>query len=285
MSVSATPAAGALGAFVHGFSMGSLYGLAEVQELRALINEHRVVFLRGQPLDLDALERLTDALGGRDVTPYVKPLDDRPFVIRVVKEADDELNFANAWHTDLSYLEAPPSYTLLQAWDVPPAGGDTLWSNQVRAFATLSSGLKETLRGLRAVHSAGPAYGTGGYLEAVASKSSMAIAPSSQAHATQSHPVVTRHPETGEEVLYINAVYAHRFDGWSHAESAPLMQLLFRHAVQENLTCRLQWAPGTLAIWDNRSTQHNALNDYTGVRREMFRTSVKGSVPIVSKSN
>lgn len=282
MTLTVQPAAGALGAYVSGFDFSSDYSAEAVAELRAQINEHKVVFLRDQELSLDHLERLTDALGGRDVTPFVNPLEDRPFVIRVIKEADDELNFANAWHTDLSYLAEPPSYTLLQGWDVPPAGGDTVWANQERAFASLSSGLKATLRTLRAIHTAGPAYGTGGYLESVAGKSSMAIAPSAEAYATQVHPVVARHPETGAEVLYLNPTYAHRFEGWSATESAPLIQFLARHASHENLTCRLRWEQGMIAIWDNRSTMHNALNDYTGVRREMFRTSVKGTAPIAA---
>jgi taurine dioxygenase len=280
MTVTAEPIAGALGAFVDGFDFSSNYSSDDVAKLRAHITTHKVVFLRSQERALDHLERLTDALGGRDTTPFVNPLADRPFVIRVIKEATDELNFANAWHTDLSYLAAPPSFTLLQAWDVPPAGGDTVWANQARAFSSLSKGLKETLRTLRAVHSAGPAYGTGGYLESVAKKTSMAIAPSAEAYATQSHPIVARHPETGDEVLYVNPTYTQRIEGWSPLESAGLLQFLYRHAVHENLTCRIRWEPGMLAIWDNRSTQHNALNDYTGVRREMFRTSVKGTPPV-----
>ncbi len=280
MTVTAEPIAGALGADIDGFDFSSTYGEEQVAQLRAHINAHKVVFLHEQELSLDHLERLTDALGGRDTTPFVSPLTDRPFVIRVVKEATDELNFANAWHTDLSYLAAPPTYTLLQAWDVPSAGGDTVWANQARAFSSLSKGMAQTLRSLRAVHSAGPAYGTGGYLESVARKSSMAVTPSADAHATQVHPLVTRHPETGDEVLYVNPTYTQRIDGWSATESAGLLAFLYRHAAHENLTCRIRWQPGMLAIWDNRSTQHNALNDYTGVRREMFRTSVKGTAPI-----
>ena len=283
MTLSCQPAAGALGAYVEGFDFRRDYSPADVSELRTHIDANKVVFLRAQELSLDHLERLTDALGGRDRTPFVRPLEDRPFVIRVVKEATDELNFANAWHTDLSYLAAPPKYTLLQAWDVPAAGGDTVWSNQARAFATLSKGLQEALRGLNAVHSAGPAYGTGGYLESVAKKTSMAIDPSPDAYATQVHPIVVRHPETDEEILYVNSTYTQRIDGWSATESAALLAHLYRHAVHENLTCRVRWEQGMLAIWDNRSTQHNALNDYTGVRREMFRTSVKGTSPVPSR--
>ena len=230
-------------------------------------------------MDLDDLERVTDLLGGRDTTPFVTPVEDRPYVIRVIKEPRDQLNFANAWHSDLSYLHEPPAYTLLHAREVPDFGGDTVWSNQYLAYETLSPGLRETLAGLRAVHSAGMAYGTGGFLDQVKGLTSMAIAPSPDASAEQVHPTVIEHPVTKRKALYVNPVYTTRFEGWGPAESQPLLSYLYRHTINENFTCRLRWARHTLAIWDNRCTMHNALNDYSGVRREMFRTSVKGSVP------
>jgi taurine dioxygenase len=274
------PAAGALGAHVTGIDLTAPLDPAEIAQLRAAIIEHLVVFLPEQPMTLDQLERLTDALGGRDVTPYVKPVEGRPYVIRVIKEPEDELNFANAWHTDLSYLAAPPSFTLLHAWEVPSHGGDTVWANQYLAYDTLSSGLKHTLQGLQALHSAGMAYGTGGYLESVRHKTSMAIEPSTEAFRQQAHPVVTRHPESGKPALYVNPVYTTRFESWAAGESQALLGHLYRHSVSENFTCRLRWRRHTLAIWDNRCTQHNALNDYHGHRREMFRTSVKGTEPL-----
>ena len=238
-----------------------------------------MVFLPDQRLDLDGLERVTDLLGGRDVTPFVDPLEDRPYVIRVIKEPTDVLNFANAWHSDLSYLPAPPAYTLLHAWDVPPHGGDTLWSNQYLAYETLSPGLRATLDGLEAVHSAGLAYGTGGLLDRVKDLTSMAIAPSQDAYAEHVHPVVAVHPVTGRRALFVNPIYTVRFKGWTKEESQPLLDHLYRWSVNENFTCRLRWSVHMLAIWDNRCTMHNALNDYSGVRREMYRTSVQGIAP------
>ena len=107
------------------------------------------MFLPGQDLSLDDLERVTDLLGGRDVTPFVDPLEDRPYVIRVIKEPTDAFNFANAWHSDLSYLPAPPAYTLLHAWEVPDYGGDTVWSNQYLAYETLSPGSRRRWTGWR----------------------------------------------------------------------------------------------------------------------------------------
>jgi taurine dioxygenase len=274
------PVAGALGATVRGIDLTKVTEAGELEELRHALADHLVVFLPGQDLSLDDLERVTDLLGGRDVTPFVDPLQDRPYVIRVIKEPDDALNFANAWHSDLSYLPEPPAYTLLHAWDVPDHGGDTVWSNQYLAYETLSPGLRETLRGLRAVHSAGLAYGTGGLLDQVKDLTSMAIAPSPDAYAEHTHPVVRAHPVTGRAALYINPVYTVRFAGWSKEESQALLSHLNLHSINENFTCRLRWSVKTLTIWDNRCTMHNALNDYAGVRREMYRTSVKGSIPL-----
>jgi taurine dioxygenase len=271
--------AGALGATVTGLDLTAVSEPSQLDGLRHALADHLVVFLPDQRLDLDGLERVTDLLGGRDVTPFVDPLEDRPYVIRVIKEPTDVLNFANAWHSDLSYLPEPPAYTLLHAWDVPDHGGDTVWSNQYLAYETLSGGLRKTLDGLRAVHSAGMAYGTGGLLDQFKDFSSMAIAPSADAFAEHVHPVVTVHPVTGRRALYVNPVYTTRFEGWTKEESHALLAHAHRHSINENFTCRLRWSVGTLAIWDNRCTMHNALNDYSGVRREMYRTSVKGAAP------
>lgn len=279
-SLSVEPVAGALGATVTGIDLASVTDAAALGDLRRALADHLVVFLPGQELSLDDLERITDLLGGRDVTPFVDPLEDRPYVIRVIKEPTDALNFANAWHSDLSYLAAPPAYTLLHAWDVPDHGGDTVWSNQYLAYETLSHGLRTTLDGLSAVHSAGLAYGTGGLLDQVKDLTSMAISPSAEAFAEHVHPVVAVHPVTGRRALYVNPVYTTRFAGWTKDESQALLDHLYRHSINENFTCRLRWAVHMLAIWDNRCTMHNALNDYAGVRREMYRTSVKGTEPV-----
>ena len=279
-SLSVEPVAGALGATITGIDLARVTDPDQLADLRRALADHLVVFLPGQELGLDDLERVTDLLGGRDVTPFVDPLEDRPYVIRVIKEPTDAVNFANAWHSDLSYLPVPPAYTLLHAWQVPDHGGDTVWSNQYLAYETLSGGLRATLDRLDAVHSAGLAYGTGGLLDQVKELTSMAIAPSAEAYAEQVHPVVAVHPVTGRRALYVNPVYTTRFDGWTKDESQPLLAHLYRHSINENFTCRLRWSIHTLAIWDNRCTVHNALNDYSGVRREMYRTSVKGAAPV-----
>jgi len=264
---------------VRGVDLSAPQTPEQVESILQLLDEHLVVAVPGQRFDLDRLEALTDELGGRDVTPYVTPVDDRPYVIRVIKEPSDELNFANAWHTDLSYLPAPPAYTVLHAKDVPAVGGDTMWANQYLAYDTLPDSVKERIDGLVATHSAGMAYGSGGYLEAVADKSSMGIEPSPEAHASERHPLVIRHPRTGRRALYVNSVYTTGIEGMEPSEAAALLARLTAHATHPNVTCRLRWEPDMLTIWDNAATQHFAVNDYPGERRELFRTSVQGTAP------
>ena len=270
---------GSCGAVVRGVDVTQPQSADEVETILGLLDEHLVVAFADQPMDLDRLEAFTDELGGRDITPYIAAVDGRPHVIRVIKEPSDELNFANAWHTDLSYLPAPPAYTVLHAHDVPAAGGDTMWANQYLAYDTLPDSVKTQIDGLRATHSAGMAYGTGGYLEAVAGKSSMTVEPSADAHASETHPLVIRHPRTGRAALYANSVYTTGIEGMDADEGRALLARLTAHATHPNFTCRLRWEPNMVAIWDNSATQHFAINDYAGERRELFRTSVAGTEP------
>jgi taurine dioxygenase len=274
--------AGSCGAIVHGIDLSGPQSEAEIETLWSLLDEHLMIALPDQDFDLDRLEALTDELGGRDVTPFVTPVEGRPYVIRVIKEPGDELNFANAWHSDLSYLAAPPAYTVLHARTVPPFGGDTMWANQYAALATLPTPLQERVRTMTATHSAGMAYGTGGYLESVADKSSMRIEPSPDAYEYERHPAVIAHPRTGRSALYVNNVYTTSITDPDGVDDPALLARIAMHSTHPNLTCRLRWTPNMLAIWDNRTTQHLAINDYAGERREMFRTSVKGARPVAA---
>jgi taurine dioxygenase len=272
--------AGALGAEITGIDVTSELDDERVALLRAAVVEHKVVFLRGQTYATEHLVRLTHQFGGHGDTPFLESMPDHPGVVRVVKERDEGgLNFGGAWHSDWSFQREPPAFTLLWSIDVPPHGGDTLWSNTELAYETLSPGLQATLDGLDVVHSAGWAYAADGVLARTASGRTMQINTSDEALAEQVHPAVATHPESGRRALFVNPTYSVRFDGWTVAESAPLLSYLYTHATREAFTCRFRWTPDTLAIWDNRSTQHNALNDYRGYRRELHRTTVAGSAP------
>ena len=209
------PSAGALGAFVTGIDLTKVTETAQLDELRKAMADHLVVFLPDQRMDLDDLERITDLLGGRDTTPFVTPLTDRPYVIRVIKEPGTA-QLANAWHSDLSYLAEPPSCTLLHAAAVPEFGGDTLWSNHL-ALRTLPGTIGDSRRTPgRALSRHG--LGSGGFLDQVKDLTSMAIAPSPDAYEEHTHPAVIEHPVTNRAALYVNPVYTTRFEGWSPAQ-------------------------------------------------------------------
>jgi len=272
--------AGALGAEISGLDLTRELTDGEVDALRAAAVTHKVVFLRNQPYATEHLVRLTEQLGGHGHTPFLEPMADHPGVVRVVREAQEGgFNFGGAWHSDWSFQPAPPAFTLLWSVDVPAVGGDTMWSNQQLAYETLSDGLRNTLDGLDVVHSAGWAYSADGVLARSAQGRSMQINTTDDALAEHSHPAVPTHPESGAKALFVNSTYSVRFDGWSAADSAPLLQQLYAHSTRDAFTCRFRWTPNTLAIWDNRSTQHNALNDYRGTRRELHRTTVAGTAP------
>jgi taurine dioxygenase len=273
--------AGALGAELQGLDLTRELTAGEVDALHEAVVQHKVVFLRGQPYDIAHLERLTVQLGGHGRTPFLESIDGHPGVVKVVKEADEGgFNFGGAWHSDWSFQPEPPAFTLLWSVEVPPHGGDTMWSNQELAFDTLSDGLKTTLMDLDVVHSAGWAYSANGVLARSAPGRSMQINTTDDALAEQVHPAVPTHPRTGRSALFVNPTYSVRFAGWSAADSAPLLQHLYTHSTRDAFTCRFRWTPNTLAIWDNRATQHNALNDYQGHRRELHRTTVAGTVPV-----
>lgn len=272
--------AGSLGAEISGLDLTSELADHQVRALRAALLDHKVVFLRNQPYATEHLERLTEQLGGQGHTPFLESIPEHPGVVRVVREASESgFNFGGAWHSDWSFQPAPPSFTLLWSLEVPPHGGDTMWTNQELAYETLSSGLRAMLDRTDVVHSAGWAYSADGVLAKTAHTRSMRIATSDDALAEHVHPAVVTHPETGRKALFVNPTYTVRFDGWSPADSAPLLQHLYAHSTRDAFTCRFRWTPDTLAIWDNRCTQHNALNDYAGHRRELHRTTVAGAAP------
>jgi taurine dioxygenase len=279
-SITVDRIAGALGAELHGLDLTRELPDEEIAALHAAVVHHKVVFLRDQPYETTHLERLTLQLGGHGHTPFLESIEGHPGVVKVVREADEGgFNFGGKWHSDWSFQPEPPAFTLLWSVEVPPHGGDTMWSNQELAFDLLSDGLKTTLMDLDVVHSAGWAYSADGVLARAAKGRSMRINTTDDALAEHIHPCVPTHPDSGRSALFVNPTYSVRFAGWSAADSAPLLQHLYEHSTRDAFTCRFRWTPNTLAIWDNRSTQHNALDDYRGHRRELHRTTVAGTVP------
>jgi taurine dioxygenase len=270
------PIAGALGAEIHGVDLSSDLDDEQVAAIRRIWLEHGVVFFRDQKLPPDRFMAFAERFGRPIEYPFVKGIDDYPKIIQVAKYETEKVNFGGIWHADTTYLPEPPTATLLVAREVPPVGGDTLFANQYLAYETLSEGLKRTLDGLIGVSSSAKAD--------VSKTREDRVKTSGTDEAGQEfiaeHPVVRTHPETGRKALYVNIAHTIRFKGWTEAESRPLLDFLFQHQVRPEFTCRFTWQVGSLAMWDNRCTQHNPINDYHGYRRIMHRITLAGDRPV-----
>jgi taurine dioxygenase len=251
-----------------------------VVELRRALAEHCAIFLRDQELTPDQQKAFARNFGPLATTPFIKPLEGHPEMMRIVREAEEtkRLNFGGRWHTDMTFSPEPVLGTCLYARESPAVGGDTIWSNQMLAFETLSPGMQRLLEGMNVMHSAKRSYGPqGAYADD--DLKSMRINVSEEALKEQAHPCVRTHPETGRRILYVNWVYAIRFEGMTEEESAPLLEFLNRHSQRPEFQIRFRWRKGSLALWDNRSTQHIAVNDYAGYRRVMDRVTIAGDRP------
>lgn len=266
----------AIGAEVIGLDISKHLDDDVIAELRSAWLEHLVLFFRGQALEPADQMGFAKRFGEPDLYPMVKGLPDFPEITPVLKKEDETVNFGGLWHSDTSYLETPPMAAMLYAIEIPPVGGDTMWSNMYAAYDALSDGLKETLDGLTGVSSSAKADVTKTREDRVAEAGTDHAVTGLEAH----HPVIRTHPETGRKGLYVNSGHTVRFDGWTEEESAPLLSFLFDHLHSDEFVCRFQWSKGALAFWDNRVTQHYPLNDYHGYRRLMHRVSIKGDKPV-----
>jgi taurine dioxygenase len=271
------PLAGALGAAVHGVDLSSELSAETIADIRAAFVEHHVLVFRDQDLTPEQQMRFGRNFGELDTHPFVEGTADHPEVIDVITEPDDLRNFGGGWHTDVTFLDRPDLGSILYAVDVPSGGGDTLFASQHAAYDALSDTMKEMLDGLVGIHSAGPQYADGG---ASTVHKAMKTKQADLADRFVAHPVVRTHPESGRKALYVNQAFTVSIADLHADESAHLMRFLLRHATKEIFTCRLQWEPGTVAMWDNRSVQHYALFDYAGQRRHMRRVTVKGDRPV-----
>lgn len=279
--ISIRPVAPACGAEVFGIDLAAPTA-ADMDRVQQAMAEHAVLFFRDQHLTPVQQVEVTRRFGAVVRVPYIRHLEEHPDIIAVLKEADERKisTFGGTWHSDFSFLDEPPSYTLLYALELPSVGGDTLWASQYAAYEALSSGMQRMLDPLRAVQTAWP-HGTRGPAAGSAVSRSVGMArgdPTADREVLQ--PVVRVHPATGRKALFVNPVYTQRFEHMSEEESRPLLQYLFHHATRAEFTCRLRWQPGTLAVWDNRCLLHLAINDYDGSRRLLHRTTVAGERPM-----
>ena len=268
------PVAGALGAEISGVDLAKVDD-ATMAEIRHAWLEHLVIFFRDQDLSPAQFLAFARRIGEPIEYPFVKGLDEHPEIIPVLKLPHETHNFGGIWHSDTTYLAEPPMASMLIAREVPPVGGDTEFANMYLAYETLSAGMKRLLDGLTAVNSSSAAD--------VSRTREDRIKDSARADARKEyvahHPVVRVHPETGRRALYVNVAHTVGFEDMTPEESAPLLQYLVRHQVRPDFTCRFRWRPGSIALWDNRCAQHNAINDYPGHRRLMHRITLAGDRP------
>jgi taurine dioxygenase len=269
------PIAGALGAEISGVDLSKDLSDETVADLRRAWLDHLVVFFRDQDLPPSRFLAFARRFGEPIEYPFVKGLADAPEIIPVLKLENESVNFGGIWHSDTAYLDVPPMASMLVAREVPPAGGDTLFANMYLAYETLSDGMKQLLEGLVAINSSAAAD--------VSRTREDRLKDSARSDARKeyraAHPVVRVHPETGRRALYVNVAHTVRFEGMTDEESAPLLGFLFQHQVRPEFTCRFPWRPGSLAFWDNRCAQHNAINDYQGHRRLLHRITLAGDKP------
>ena len=268
------PIAGALGAEILDVDLRDPHPDL-IAAIRAAWLEHCVVFFRDQTLSAEQFLALARAFGEPIEYPFVKGLEGFPHITPVIKLEHEKINFGGLWHTDTAYLERPPMATMLIARETPARGGDTLFANMYLAYETLSEGMRRMLDGLTAINSSAKADVTKTREDRVRDSAKADARPEYSAE----HPVVRTHPETGRKALYVNGGHALRLKDMSVEESAPLLNYLFQHATRPEFTCRFHWEVGSIALWDNRCTQHNPVNDYHGQRRVMHRVTLAGDVP------
>ncbi|MCR9097177.1 MAG: TauD/TfdA family dioxygenase [bacterium] len=277
-----TPLEGAFGVELRGIDLSRATRPEDAALLRKLLLEHRLVVARDQDLDPPSLRDLGASLGPLDRHPFIEAVPGHPEVIAVVKEPDEKHNFGGGWHSEVSFYEEPAMATMLYAVEVPEVGGDTLLADAVLAYEALPDVTKARIRDLEAEHSAEHIYGPGGFYQGRSEGKSEGTKTKDVAQATGRvrHPIVRTHPETGEKILYVNGGFVVGIAGLPTEESIALRAELVEHSTRDEFVTRLKWNPGTLAFWDNRSTQHYALNDYAGHRREMLRVVVAGDRPV-----
>jgi taurine dioxygenase len=267
--------AGAIGAEISGVDLARDLAAETAAAIRRALLDHLVVFFRDQELTPAAFLAFARHFGEPVEYPFVRGLDGFPMITPVVKLEHETVNFGGVWHSDTTYLAEPPMATMLYAREVPPYGGDTLFANMYMAYETLSPGLKRVLDGLVGVSDSAKADGSRTREDRIRDHGTA----EPRRRLVAEHPAVRTHPETGKKALYVNAAHTARFRDMTEEESAPLLAYLFRHQTRPEFTCRFRWRKGSLAFWDNRAAQHNAINDYHGFRRVMERITLRGDRP------
>ena len=266
--------AGAIGAELQAINLADGINGELAATLRALLNEHEVLFLRDQAISAADQKALAEVFGPLRTHPAYGTVEGFPEVM-ILESTRDNPSKIEVWHSDMTFRQHPPSVTVLRGITIPEVGGDTLFASMTAAYEGLSPGMQSYLEGLTAVHDF-----SHGFRESLAEPGGRErLADAVAANPPVRHPVVQTHPETGKKVLFVNALFTTHIDGLPPLESAEVLQFLWRHATLPEFTCRFSWAPDSLVLWDNRSTQHKPVNDFFPATRRLHRVVSEGDQP------
>jgi taurine dioxygenase len=270
--------AGHIGAEITGADAGTGLGDDAIAQIRQALLDHKVVFLRDQSLDYARQVAFAERLGPLTLGhPTLASPPDRPFLEEIDSRKGTR---ANHWHTDVTFVDRPPAFTLLHAVVIPLVGGDTIWANTVTAYESLPAELRDLADRLRIVHTNAYDYAATAEREERddAARKAQREEFVSTVYETE-HPAVRVHPETGERSLVLGG-FARTLVGFTPQASRDLIRILQDHVTRPEHTVRWQWRVGDLAIWDNRATQHYAIFDYGSEHRRGERVTVAGPTPV-----
>lgn len=276
MTLHVTPSGQACGATVRGVDLAADLDATTIAEIRAAWLEHKVLAFPDQDLSDDDLERNTLRYGPFGNDPFFASIEGHPQIAAIRRDADETSSlFAENWHADWSFQEFPPDGTCLYGKIIPPVGGDTLFSNQQAALEAMPAELRDRIEGKLAIHSARGGYAPDGtYGTDDVENRSMDIRPNEDAYATQLHPIIRTHPETGARTLYSVIGYIIGIDGMPEADAHALLGEVYAWQTREEFQYRHRWEPNMLVMWDNRCVLHRATGGYEGHDRLLHRTTI-----------
>ncbi len=288
--IQVNPIAGALGAEIRGIDISADLDAPTIKEIQRAWNDYLVLFFHHPDLSAERQRVFTSHFGSVIPMSYATSMAGNPEVTALVREAEvppEVRNLGGDWHCDGTFLPNPPLGWSLYGVDIPPFGGDTMFANMYLAYETLSDGMKETCDRLTGIHCGLAVYGDPSATidprkKAVASGVAKGLKYEiSEEHRREvEHPLVRVHATTGKKSLFLSGNYLMRFKGMTEKESLPLINFLTEHSTRAELTCRFRWSKGSLTLLDNRCTNHFAVNDYYGFRREMHRLIMHGERPL-----
>ena len=275
MTLEITPSGEACGASVRGVDLSEPLSDSVIADIRAAWLTHFVLAFPDQKISDDDLERFTLYFGPFGDDPFIAAVPGRKHIIAVARAASETGPiFAEAWHTDWSFQKTPPAGTCLYGIKIPPAGGDTLFANQAMALEEMPDDLRARIEGKNAIHSARAGYAKAGAYGESDQGRAMDIRPSDEALATETHPFIRMHPETGRAALFGCAGYIIGVEGMDAEEGMLLLGDLYRWQTRHAFQYRHQWSANMLVMWDNRSVLHMATGGYSGHERLLHRTTI-----------